>query len=281
MDGKKKEARGLTPCGARVRAEDPARFLLGLFAPRAVRPAFWAICALDLETALIRRRVTEKTMGLIRLQWWRDSIARIYETGQAGRHEILEELRDAIHLHGIALQNFEALLDAREHDLERGDAPFETIAALEAHVLAMTRPWLAMTLKCVGDDADETKLNWICTAWGLVVGLRALPADLRRGHHILPMDLMNYYGISVDLSSAEISGPDLAPPVRELARQARDYLENIQPSASVPCAMVGLIRQNLMQMERLNYNVFSPRMALPPAFSALRLWGLVAFRKML
>lgn len=281
MDGKKKEAHGLTPCGARVRAEDPARFLLGLFAPRAVRPAFWAICALDLETALIRRRVTEKTMGLIRLQWWRDSITRIYETGQAGRHEILEALRDVIRLHGVALQDFEALLDARERDLERGDAPFETVAALESHVLAMTRPWVAMTLKCTGGDVDETDLNRICTAWGLVVGLRALPADLRRGYHILPMDLMSHYGIFPDLSNAETSGPDLAPPVRELTGRAQSYLENIQPSAPVPCAMAGLIRQNLMQMERLNYNVFSPRMGLPPAFSALRLWGCVVFRKML
>lgn len=274
MDGKKKITGGLTPCGARVRAADPARFLLGLFAPTGARPALWALYAFDLEIAEIPAKVTEKTMGLIRLQWWRDAIARIYETGACARHEILEALCEAIQSHDLDQRDFEAWLDARERDLD--DTPFETLEALEAHVLAVTRPWVAMTLKCTGDEPGDPSMNRICIAWGLVGMMRALSSDIRRGRCTLP-------GFSMNRSDPKMNRvePEMIRSLHAVVERVEDCLAGIRPSAPVLCAMAGLSRQYPGQIRSLKYNILSPRMILPPAFSALRLWFFVVFRKII
>ena len=64
----------LTPIARRVRAGDPDRFLVTLFAPAEARPALLALAALDLELHRIERVTTQPMAGLIRLQWWRESL---------------------------------------------------------------------------------------------------------------------------------------------------------------------------------------------------------------
>lgn len=274
MDGKKEITGGLTPCGARVRVEDPARFLLSLFAPVATRPALWALYAFDLEIAAIPAKVTEKTMGLIRLQWWRDAIARIYEAGACARHDVLEALHDAIQSRDLDRRDFEAWLDARERDLE--DSPFETLEALEAYALAVTRPWVVMTLKCVNCDPDDPGVNRLCIAWRVSGLLRALPLDLRRGRCVLP-------GLSIKQCDPKLNriDPEVTRDLRDMAMRAESHLEGLRPSAPILCAMVGLSRQYLAQIRRMNYNVLSPRWMLPPPFSAFWLWLFVVFRKII
>ena len=106
-----------------LRKTDPDRYLLTLFAPRAVRPALWALFAFNVELVKTRASVSNTQLGLIRLQWWRDEIARIYDGGDGGQIPVLSTLAPLIHKGDLPHEWFEALLYAREFDLEERQQP--------------------------------------------------------------------------------------------------------------------------------------------------------------
>ena len=73
----------LSPVAALVRRHDRDRFQTVLFAPTARREALFALYAFNYEIASVRKRVTVPTLGRIRLEWWRETIAAAYEGGPA------------------------------------------------------------------------------------------------------------------------------------------------------------------------------------------------------
>lgn len=64
-------------CATMVRARDRDRYLATLYAPVAVRPALFALHALDLELAAVVATTTEAMLGEIRLAWWREALTRL------------------------------------------------------------------------------------------------------------------------------------------------------------------------------------------------------------
>src|SRR5947208_3175404 len=75
-------------CMDTVRRYDRDRFLLGLTVPAKRRAALWALFAFNHEIAKTREVVSEPTLGLIRLQWWRDALDQLYQ-GNILQHEVL------------------------------------------------------------------------------------------------------------------------------------------------------------------------------------------------
>jgi len=65
------------PCATIVRARDRDRYLATLYAPAAMRPALFALHALDLELAAVVSTTTEALLGEIRLAWWRESLTKL------------------------------------------------------------------------------------------------------------------------------------------------------------------------------------------------------------
>ena len=65
------------PCAALVRARDRDRWLATLYSPADVRPALFALHALDLELAQVVATTTEAMLGEIRLAWWREALAKL------------------------------------------------------------------------------------------------------------------------------------------------------------------------------------------------------------
>ena len=108
----------LTYCGNIVRQQDSDRYLLSLFAPAKHRHALWALFAFNCEIAKTREVVSETTIGLIRLQWWRDAIAEIYEGKPVRQHEVVQPLAQAIKNYHLPRDLFDTLIYAREFDLE-------------------------------------------------------------------------------------------------------------------------------------------------------------------
>ena len=112
----------LSPVAALVRRHDRDRFQTVLFAPAARREALFALYAFNYEIARVRERVTEPTLGRIRLEWWREAIAAAYEDGPVRHHVVVEALTDAIREHAPTREHFDRLIDARETDLDGAGA---------------------------------------------------------------------------------------------------------------------------------------------------------------
>src|ERR1700739_440445 len=95
-DGRSAKADRLSPVAALVRRHDRDRFQTVLFAPAARREALFALYAFNSEIARVRERVTQPTLGRIRLEWWRENIAAAFEGGPVRHHPVVELLSAAI-----------------------------------------------------------------------------------------------------------------------------------------------------------------------------------------
>ena len=112
-------------CAQLLRRQDADRYLTALFAPADRREDLFALYAFNLEVARAREVVSEPFMGLIRLQWWRDAIAEIYQ-GRARAHEVVRPLAAAIAEHSLDRTLFERLIESRERDLDPEPEPSRT-----------------------------------------------------------------------------------------------------------------------------------------------------------
>jgi phytoene synthase len=179
----------LSPVAALVRRHDRDRFQTVLFAPAARREALFALYAFNYEIARVRERVSEPTLGRIRLEWWRETIAAAYEDGPVRRHDVVEALTDAIREHQPTREHFERLIDARERDLD-DEAP-ASLAALEDYAEAVSARLVYLALEMLGvDDPAARQAGFhVGIAYGLAGLLRAMPHQARASRPLVPAEV--------------------------------------------------------------------------------------------
>lgn len=98
-------------CAALVRERDRDRYLATLYAPAAVRPALFALHALDLELAEVARTTTEAMLGQIRLAWWREQLQAL-DQGAPSPHPVLAAVANHLLPTGTSGASLEPLEDA-------------------------------------------------------------------------------------------------------------------------------------------------------------------------
>ena len=190
------------PCAALVRDRDRDRYLATLYAPAEVRPALFALHALDLELAAVVATTTEAMLGEIRLAWWREALARL-DTAPPPAQPVLAALAASALPLGVKGQALEPLEDAFLSLLldERLSG-----AALDAHL----------------DRRGGTLFGACATALGVAQpSARALGRVWALGQLVAPV-VGSKVGPSVDATDAvRIAGEalplKLAPALRPLA----------------------------------------------------------------
>ncbi|PZQ44035.1 MAG: phytoene/squalene synthetase, partial [Micavibrio aeruginosavorus] len=169
---------------ADLKKADPDRYLLSLFAPRAVRPELWALFSFNAELVKTRSMVSNTQLGLIRLQWWRDEINKIYDGGDGGQIPQLSTLAPLIHRGDLPHEWFEALLYAREFDLE--DVAPASAEGLKNYCDFTTTPLNQLMLKIVKEEALIDEIRQISTNFGLCETMRRVPLLLSQRRNLLP-----------------------------------------------------------------------------------------------
>jgi NADH dehydrogenase [ubiquinone] 1 alpha subcomplex assembly factor 6 len=179
----------LSPVAALVWRHDRDRFQTVLFAPAARREALFALYAFNYEIARVRERVSEPTLGRIRLEWWRENIAAAYEDGPVRRHDVVEALTAAIREHAPTREHFDRLIDAREKDLAE-QAP-TSLAALEDYTEAVSARLVYLALEMLGlDDPAARQAGFhVGIAYGLAGLLRAMPRQARASRPLVPAEV--------------------------------------------------------------------------------------------
>lgn len=101
-------------CLTFLKTNDYERFLITLFMPRKTRPMLWALYALNYEVAKTPQVVSDPTIGMIRLQWWREAIERLFN-GKVDAHEVIRALHQTLQEGAVwQEQDFQGLIDAYE-----------------------------------------------------------------------------------------------------------------------------------------------------------------------
>ncbi len=262
----------LTYSGNIIRQQDSDRFLLSLMAPVKCRPALWALFAFNYEIAKTREVVSETTIGLIRLQWWREAIAEIYEGQEVRKHEVVEELAQAIKNYDLPRESFDSLIYAREFDLE-GVAP-ANMEGLNNYCDYTTTPLYRLALQIIGEKYESARLKAESIQYARIGILRVIPFMRSQRFVMLPQDILAKYKLSEQKLCDFNEFQDLPKVIKEIL-DGDNQLRNDQ---SVPrsrflraVAKVNALYTN--KIESVQYNVFDPKLLLAPRFMALRVWG--------
>src|SRR3546814_5276780 len=132
------------------------------------------VCSSDLlyafnyEVAKTAEVVSEPMIGQIRLQWWRESLAGIYE-GRARLHEVVQPLAHAVAARALPRALLETIIDAREFDLDR--TPPDSLEALHVYAEGSSTALLRLALRVLGaEDAasEERPVGKACVRSGCV-----------------------------------------------------------------------------------------------------------------
>ncbi len=261
-------------CAAQVRRHDHDRYLCALFAPRAARPALFALYAFNLEIARIRESVSEAMLGEIRLQWWREAIESI-DTETPRDHAVVQALAAA---RGLSHARLKAIMDARAFDLE--DRPPEDMAALEAYAAGTSAELFALTLEALGvdDPAAALAARHVGIAWALTGLIRAVGFHGRARRLYLPADLAVKAGLHSEDVFAGRDTPALHAVVGQVADAARAHLSDARadaksvPRRALPALLPGVLATAyLARIDRADNNPFDPRLAIGPLPRQLRL----------
>lgn len=257
----------LSVCGESVRRHDPDRFLLSLLAPVQTREALWAIYAFNHEIAKTREVVTETQLGLIRLQWWRDAVAAIYTAGAAvPEHPVVAGLQQAVYAYGLVQERLDALIYAREFDLE--DRLPANMQGLIYYADYTMTPLLDLTA-AIAAPQSSADVEDIAVGYALTGLLRATPTHVQQRRCYLPADRLPM--IHKHFEGKELE--QLVAVARDVVSEARTRLDK-KPAADMPRIIRGhraLALLYLRQIEKAGYNLFAPALRVPPLFKELRL----------
>jgi NADH dehydrogenase [ubiquinone] 1 alpha subcomplex assembly factor 6 len=268
----------LSQIGAIVRAHDPDRYLCALFATPREREALFAILAFNHEVAKTREVVSETMLGQIRLQWWREAIDGII-AGTPRHHEVVIPLADAFQSFNLDRAPFDAILDAREADLE--DAPFQTLEDLMAYALGTAGSLSHVGLRILDatDEATARAGEAIAVAWSLTGLLRAIPLLARGKRLMLPSDLLQAHEVRIGDYHELRDREAIRAVVRFIVGAARAALDDVAGVASegfkqaAPVLLQArLARLYLARFERAGFNPFDPGVNAEMPLKSWSLW---------
>lgn len=256
----------LVYCQSELQRHDHERYLTTLFAPAGLRPALLALYAFNLEIARTAEAVSEPTLGMIRLQWWRDAVDEIYN-GTPRRHQVVDLMAETLPAGGLTARTLFALIDARERDLD--PSPFADAAALTDYIGTTAGALQGAALELLApraDDATRAATQATAIAYGLAGLLRAVPFHARRSRLYLPQSLLRTAGLRADRIRPERAAPELSSVVQPLVGRAEAELadarkEMPKPGPALPALLPGTIAgHHLRRLRRCGFDPY----ALPP-----------------
>lgn len=204
-------------CARLVEQADPDRFLSAMTADVAGRAALFPLYAFNSEVAKAPWVVSEPPLAEIRLQWWRDAIAEIFEGKAPRRHEVVTPLAEVIAAADLPRGPFDALIDARAFDIY--DDPHAGRAGFDAYIAATSGGLMGLAVQALGaGEAGKTAraAGWAMGAANL---MRALPNLWAQGRDPVPSGFDRQALLNGEM------GPEEAAALRAIAQDGQHRLE--------------------------------------------------------
>jgi phytoene synthase len=215
------------------------------------------------------------------LAMWRAELDAVYEgapTTSQGR-----ALQPFVGRFNLPRRQFEALIDGVEMDLSHHRyLDFSTLLQY-CHRVASSVGLICLEIFGYRDPAARDYAINLGVALQLTNIVRDVGVDLRKGRVYLPVDDMQWFGVT----ESDLAAGAMTPPVRQLlryqCRRARDYyrrarekLPSVDARGLLAAEIMGTIYFAILRrIERRRYDVFSEVVRVPRwrrALLALRLW---------
>ncbi len=250
---------------ARLRERDPERFFLALFAPPEHRAALCALYAYAAEIARAGQVSREPMVALLRLAWWRETIA-----GAPRAHEVAIPLASALAAGALVASNLTAIADAEE---ARIDDALPDLPAWRAW-LHGTAGGVAVAAGRLLGAPDPEALRPLGAADGAARVLRATAALAEAGHCLLPHAALDAHGLRAE----DLSGPgrvtERAALHRALAGAALGWLPVWMPRVDrAALAAVLVVVPARYALRRLSRDGVAPAFGTAARLAVLGSWA--------
>ena len=235
-------APGLSEVGRIVRRHDPDRFLATLFAPPARRETLFVLYAVNHELARAREAVSNPTLALIRLQWWRE-----VAEGARRRHEVAGPLGAALDDGRLQAADVLEMIEAREAEAY----PVEDMAGFQSYVRGAFGGVMVAAGRALGaEGAALGTLRDFGAAYGMAGILRSAGAVARQDRCVLPLDLLASAGVALADLAGGVASDGMRRVATVLAGVGRGWIASGRatrlPRLAIPAALpVVLARRDL------------------------------------
>lgn len=264
-----------------VKRDDRDRYLAAVLADEPARAGLMALLAFNAEVAKVRESVSESLIGRMKLQWWRDVVAAIYEGGAVPQgNPVVQALEQVVRSFGLSRLHFDRLLDAREADMA-DEAPTD-VEALESYAEGTSASLTALMLEVLGarDAASQAAGRHVGIAWALTGLLRAVLFHARANRFLLPSDLMaearlNAHDVQERRNADKIAGvvEKIAARARAHLDRARSYRREVDQKGLPALLPATLADAYLKGLQQRRFDVFDPRHALQRPAALRLMWN--------
>ncbi|XP_035862380.1 NADH dehydrogenase (ubiquinone) complex I, assembly factor 6 isoform X2 [Sander lucioperca] len=231
-----------------VRSRDYDGFVSSLLLPEEARRSSLALRAFNVELAQVKDSVSQKTIGLMRMQFWKTAIEEIYRD-EPPNQPVSAELWRAVRKHYLTKRWLLRIITEREKDLD--DRAYRNLQELEKYAENTQSSLIYLLLECLGlknVHADHAASH-IGKAQGIVTCLRATPYHSSRRKVYLPMDI---------------------------CMLARSFSNNVPAAANLAFLQTVVLEDYLQRVRRADFDVFHPslknRNPLVPIQLYIRSW---------
>ncbi|XP_076470134.1 NADH dehydrogenase (ubiquinone) complex I, assembly factor 6-like [Babylonia areolata] len=265
-------------CMNLVKKHDYENYLCCLLLPKQVQRAGFAVRAFNVEVAQVRDVVSEKTTGVMRMQFWKDAVENLLQ-GAPPQTPVAVELAGAARYFKLSKRHFTNIIEARAEQLETDG--FRTIEEVEKYAENTASSLHYLMLECLGVKnihADHAASH-LGKAQGLTTLLRALPYHAQRRRVYLPLELIVKHKVSQEDVIRGRSEQNLLDAVYDLATVAHTHLQTARSlQKDVPKEALAAFLNTLpcdlflQKLETANFNVFDPALQKRNSSLALHLW---------
>jgi len=290
------EPHHITP--ATIRSLDYNRYLCSLFSPAHTQHALHVIISFYHEIASIRDQVSDPTLGMIRLKWWKDELNDCFNDDKAPsslsltshKHILLAEL-STLQQHNIltkeSLPLLHNIISARENEFSTPTLP--TLNALEEHCTQLSLPlfllhWQLITKQTTPDKVTKEALEGIAKACCMVGLLQASHFYIQQGYHFFPADLMSQHSLKMDRLGSPAFLTASQRVVKAIHAQASvimqknitawNHIERYERKKLSPVVLPAIIAKNHLQnIKKQDYDVLTQTRSTLPLAIFLRLWN--------
>ncbi|KAL3064926.1 hypothetical protein OYC64_001039 [Pagothenia borchgrevinki] len=265
-----------------VRSRDYDGFVSSLLLPVEARRSSLALRAFNVELAQVKDSVSQKSIGLMRMHFWKSAIEEIYRDDPPNQ-PVSAELWRAVRKHCLTKRWLLRIITEREKDLD--DRAYRTLQELEKYSENTQSSLIYLLLECLGVTnvhADHAASH-IGKAQGIVTCLRATPYHSGRRKVYLPMDICMLHGASQEdfiRGSRDQNVRDVAYDIASQAhvhlQHARSFSHNVPEAANLAFLQTVVLEDYLQRVRRADFDVFHPslkkRNPLLPIQLYLRSW---------
>src|SRR5262249_29034197 len=130
--------------------------------------------------------VSEAAIGDIRLAWWREALAEVFDGKAPRAHPVLTAIAAAHREAALPRETLNALIDARGRDLDA--SPFATFAEIDAYLDGTAGNLFRVAVAACGGALDDVIVGSAARSWGYAGLLRAASHWRAKGRSVLPQE---------------------------------------------------------------------------------------------